>query len=51
MAYIDFEVEESDPKALYERLVALSGHVKVWISYALCEAEGYPASEGGAGRG
>lgn len=40
--YIDFEVEEGErerARALYERLVVLSGHVKVWISYALFEAE------------
>ncbi|THH23280.1 hypothetical protein EUX98_g7900 [Antrodiella citrinella] len=41
-AYVDFETEEGDrekARALYERLIALSGHVKVWISYALFEAE------------
>ena len=41
-AYIDFETEEGErekARALYERLIALSGHVKVWISYALFEAE------------
>ncbi|KIK68727.1 hypothetical protein GYMLUDRAFT_190062 [Collybiopsis luxurians FD-317 M1] len=41
-AYIDFEVEEGErenARALYERLTSLSGHVKVWISYALFEAE------------
>jgi crooked neck len=27
---------------LYDRLLALSGHVKVWISYALFEAEPIP---------
>jgi len=44
-AYIDFEVEEGEraaARALYERLIALSGHVKVWISYALFEAEAIP---------
>ncbi|KAG7094903.1 NineTeen Complex (NTC) component [Marasmius oreades] len=44
-AYIDFEVEEGEreaARALYERLIALSGHVKVWISYALFEAEPIP---------
>ncbi|ESK94476.1 pre-mrna-splicing factor clf1 [Moniliophthora roreri MCA 2997] len=44
-AYIDYEVEEGErdaARALYERLVALSGHVKVWISYALFEAEPIP---------
>ncbi|TCD62659.1 NineTeen Complex (NTC) component [Steccherinum ochraceum] len=41
-AYIDFETDEGErekARALYERLIALSGHVKVWISYALFEAE------------
>ena len=44
-AYIDFETEEGErekARALYERLVGLSGHVKVWISYALFEAEEMP---------
>ena len=44
-AYIDFEVEEGEPviaRALYERLIALSGHLKEWISYALSEAEAIP---------
>ncbi|KDR79905.1 hypothetical protein GALMADRAFT_62351 [Galerina marginata CBS 339.88] len=44
-AYIDFEVEEGErqtARALYERLIALSGHVKVWISYALFEGEAIP---------
>ncbi|OBZ72291.1 hypothetical protein A0H81_07488 [Grifola frondosa] len=43
--YIDFEVEEGErerARALYERLVVLSGHVKVWISYALFEAGSMP---------
>ena len=44
-AYIDFETEEGErekARALYERLVQLSGHVKVWISYATFEAEPIP---------
>lgn len=44
-AYIDFETEEGEreiARGLYERLIALSGHVKVWISYALFEAEPIP---------
>ncbi|KAL0579010.1 NineTeen Complex (NTC) component [Marasmius crinis-equi] len=44
-AYIDFEVEEGEreaARALYDRLISLSGHVKVWISYALFEAEPIP---------
>lgn len=43
-AYIDFEVEEQGDRekvrSLYERLIALSGHHKVWVSYA--EFEGSP---------
>ncbi|KAF5348432.1 hypothetical protein D9757_012794 [Collybiopsis confluens] len=41
-AYVDFEVEEGErenARSLYERLISLSGHVKVWISFALFEAE------------
>ena len=44
-AYIDFETEEGErekARALYERLVQISGHVKVWISYATFEAEPIP---------
>lgn len=44
-AYIDFETEEGERekvRALYERLINISGHVKVWISYALFEAEAIP---------
>ena len=44
-AYIDFEIEEGEreiARSLYERLIALSGHVKVWISYALFEGESIP---------
>lgn len=44
-AYIDFETEEGErekARALYERLLNLSGHVKVWISYALFEATPLP---------
>lgn len=44
-AYIDFETEEGErekARSLYERLIKLSGHVKVWISYALFEGEGIP---------
>ncbi|KAJ6597040.1 pre-mRNA-splicing factor CLF1 [Mycena vulgaris] len=44
-AYIDFEIEEGEretARGLYERLIQLSGHVKVWISYALFEAEPIP---------
>ncbi|KAI9847540.1 MAG: NineTeen Complex (NTC) component [Thelocarpon superellum] len=36
-AYIDFEEEEGEyerTRRLYERLLAKTGHVKVWISYA-----------------
>ena len=41
-SYIDFEIEEGErenARTLYERLVEKSGHHKVWISYALFEAE------------
>lgn len=41
-AYIDFEVEEGDrarARALYERLAAASGHWKVWVAYAMFEAQ------------
>lgn len=41
-SYIDFEVEEGErenARELYERLIAKSGHHKVWISFALFEAE------------
>ncbi|KDQ54039.1 hypothetical protein JAAARDRAFT_196808 [Jaapia argillacea MUCL 33604] len=44
-AYIDFEIDEGErekARALFERLVALSGHVKVWMSYAAFEAEPIP---------
>jgi crooked neck len=44
-AYIDFETEEGErgkARSLYERLIKLSGHVKVWISYALFEGEAIP---------
>ena len=43
-AYIDFEEEEAEeegnydrPRALYERLLSKTDHVKVWISYAQFE--------------
>jgi hypothetical protein len=41
-AYIDFEVEEGErarARALYERLAATSGHWKVWVAYAMFEAQ------------
>lgn len=44
-AYIDLETEEGErekARSLYERLLNLSGHVKVWISYALFEATPLP---------
>jgi hypothetical protein len=44
-AYIDFEVDEGErerARALYERLIEASGHVKVWIAYATFEAESIP---------
>ena len=44
-AYIDFEVAEGErvrARELYERLIQLSGHVKVWIAFALFEGEATP---------
>ncbi|KAH7889112.1 hypothetical protein F5I97DRAFT_1803327 [Phlebopus sp. FC_14] len=45
-AYIDFEVDEQGDRektrSLYERLIALSGHHKVWISYAEFEGSSMP---------
>ena len=45
-AYIDFEIENVDGsgnyarvRALYERLLEITQHVKVWISYAQFEHE------------
>ncbi len=41
-AYIDFEVSEAEldrARALYGRLLERSGHVKVWIAFALFELE------------
>ncbi len=41
-AYIDFEVEEGErarARALYERLAVASGHWKVWVAYAMFEAQ------------
>lgn len=46
-AYIDFETGEGERdtvRSLYERLIALSGHVKVWISYGSFEAEPIPVA-------
>ncbi|KAJ8596563.1 TPR-like protein [Rhizopogon salebrosus TDB-379] len=45
-AYIDFEVDEQGDRektrSLYERLVSVSGHHKVWISYAEFEGSSIP---------
>ena len=41
-AYIDFEIQINEPERvrdLYERLLSLTKHVKVWISYAKSEAD------------
>jgi crooked neck len=38
--YIDFEIDEGEgdnARALYERLLSKTGHVKVWISYSQFE--------------
>jgi crooked neck len=40
-AYVDFEIAEKErenARALYERLLDINPHVKVWISFALFEA-------------
>ena len=40
-SYIDLEIEEGESdkaRALYEKLVSRTGHVKVWISFAQFEA-------------
>ncbi|EJD01987.1 pre-mRNA-splicing factor CLF1 [Fomitiporia mediterranea MF3/22] len=47
-AYIDFEFEQGErekTRALYERLVQISGHVKVWRAYAEFEAAPIPMSQ------
>ena len=44
-AWIDFEIgegERENARKLYERLVQLSGHLKVWLSYASFEAQPIP---------
>jgi crooked neck len=48
-AYIDLEVEEGErerARTLYERLLDRSGHVKVWIAYALFEGANIGAGAG-----
>ncbi|TDL16882.1 pre-mRNA-splicing factor CLF1 [Rickenella mellea] len=45
-AYIDYEFNQGErerTRGLYERLVEMSGHVKVWMSYAQFEAAPIPA--------
>lgn len=47
-SYIDFEFEEREWErvdSLYERLLEKSGHVKVWISYALSKVNQASAME------
>ncbi|KAN0091262.1 hypothetical protein V8E55_004828 [Tylopilus felleus] len=45
-AYIDFEINEQGDRdkarSLFERLISLSGHHKVWISYAEFEGSSMP---------
>lgn len=45
-AYVDFEIDEQGDRekarSLYERLISLSGHHKVWISYAEFEGSSIP---------
>ncbi|GBE81396.1 Pre-mRNA-splicing factor CLF1 [Sparassis crispa] len=46
-AYIDFETEEGNrekARALFERLIAQSGHWKVWVTYAEFEAAAIPVA-------
>ncbi len=48
-SYIDSEIADgarAAARALYERLLARTGHVKVWLSYAAFEAAPLPESEG-----
>ncbi|KAJ2005470.1 NineTeen Complex (NTC) component [Coemansia thaxteri] len=50
-AYIDFEYDLGDydkTRQLYERLLALTDHVKVWVSLARFEAAIAPEPAGGA---
>ena len=47
-AYIDFEISEGErsrTRALYERLLDSTKHVKVWLSYASFEAAPLPTFE------
>ncbi|KAI9819014.1 MAG: NineTeen Complex (NTC) component [Phylliscum demangeonii] len=53
-AYIDFEEEEAEydrTRQLYERLLAKTGHVKVWISYGHFEINVPDADGDGDGDG
>lgn len=47
-SYIDFEIAEGErerTRALYERLLDRTRHVKVWMSYAAFEAAPLPLPE------
>lgn len=47
-AYIDFEIGEGErarTRALYERLLDKTTHVKIWMSYAAFEAAPLPLPE------
>ena len=47
-SYIDFEIDEGQrghARALYERLLERTKHVKVWLSYAAFEAAPLPVDE------
>lgn len=47
-AYIDFEInagERAAARAVYERLLQRTTHVKVWLSYAAFEAAPLPVDE------
>jgi crooked neck len=51
-SYIDSEIADgarAAARALYERLLARTGHVKVWLSYAAFEAAPLPEGEGAEG--
>lgn len=50
-AYIDFEISEGEfnrTRALYERLLDRTKHLKVWISYAKFEASAMREDGGGS---
>lgn len=53
-AYIDLEFEERErerTRALYRRLLERTGHVKVWVAFALFEAAKMGGDEDEEGEG